>query len=125
MATSQIQGLAIVLSSIWLLSGLVAFYRQRGPAVAINVIVALIILSFAAPPLLSFALDQEAYIIQFGRAALADLPMTAALLLLSLAAISACIASIHRPFWIFLIGWLANLPAMVLLIFMAFFFRMF
>ena len=125
MTTDEGHVLAIALATLWVVSGLLAFRRRRAAAVVINLLFALPLCLLAIIPLARVAFDREGYVRQYGRAALGDLPLTAILLALSLVAIVASLLSLHRKPWVFVVGWLANAPTLVFVMYLAFWFHIF
>jgi hypothetical protein len=71
------------------------------------------------------SIDRETYVRQYGQAALGDLPLTAIVFALSLLAVVASLFSLRQKPWVFVVGWLANAPTLVFLIYMAFWFHIF
>jgi hypothetical protein len=102
-----------------------ALMRRRRAAAVVNGALALVFLALEAPSLVSYAVDPDGYIARYGAAALGDLRLAAWGAALSAVAIACSIAA-WRSRAIFLwIGWIDNLPTVALLVYLAFWFRVF
>jgi hypothetical protein len=125
MTTDESHVVAIALAAFWVVSGILAFRRHRTAAVAINLLFALPVCLLAVVPLVRVVIDRETYVRQYGQAALGDLPLTAIVFALSLLAVIASLFSLRQKPWVFVVGWLANAPTLVFLIYLAFWFHIF
>lgn len=125
MTTEASRVLAMAFAALWIAGGVLALNRRRTAAALANGLIALPICVLAGWPLVRTLVDLEGYVRQYGRAALNELPLTAALLALSAAALVASVLSVRRSTWVFAAGWLANAPALLLLVYLAFWFRIF
>lgn len=125
MTTEEARLLALTLAAIWSASGVLALCHRRIAAAAINLLFAVPLCLLSAWPIVRVLVDIDGYIRQYGRAALHELPLSGALLALSLLAVVCSLLSIRRPAWVFVVGWLANAPTLVLLMYLAFWFRIF
>lgn len=125
MTSEALQPLVIGGALLWVVSGLLALRGQRTAAVIALVLCALPVLVVSAGPLLLIAFAREAYVQQFGQAALAQLPSTMALFGASLLAVGASLLSLRAKPWLFGLGWSALLPVMAFALYMAFWFRIF
>lgn len=125
MLNQEIQALAIAFASLWVLSGLLAISGHRGWAATTNAICATIIFVFCAFPFVQMVFNQEQFIAQRGRAALAELPLTAIFLLLSVVSIVLSTISFRRGGFVFFFGWILNVPVVVFVLYLAFWFKLF
>jgi hypothetical protein len=114
-----------VLVATWLASGFLAAQSHHRTAVALNVLIATVMCGFALPPLVAFLINAAGYTRRYGAAALHDLPSTAAVAALSLGAIAASLLSLRGHSRSFVLGWLANAPALAFVTYLAFWFRIF
>jgi len=105
-------------AALWLL-------RYRGAAASLNGAIAVLLLALQAPGLIGYVWNPDAYVRQYGTAAVSELPMLMTGVWLDLVALAGSVLSIvWRPL-LFWIGWLANLPTAVLLLYLAFWFHIF
>ena len=105
--------------------GLGLLGRPRAGAVA-NGALAAVFLAFAAPYLISWALSPDAFIRQYGRAALSELPLDLGLAALALIALAgSTLAFARRSAVVFWVGWLVNLPTVALIVYLGFWFHVF
>lgn len=125
MLNQEIQALAIAFASLWILSGFLAISGHRGWAATINAICAMIIVIFSAFPFVQMVFYQEQFIAQRGRAALAELPLTAIFLLLSVVSIALSTISFRRGGFLFFFGWIVNVPVVIFVLYLAFWFKLF
>lgn len=125
MLNQEIQALAIAFASLWVLSGFLAISGHRGWAATTNAICAMMIFVFSAFPFVQMIFYQEQFITQRGRAALSELPLAAIFLLLSVVSIASSTISFRRGGFGFLFGWIVNVPAIVFVIYLAFWFKLF
>lgn len=125
MTTEETHALAIALGAVWLASGALAWRGHRAMAVAINLLFAVPLGGLALASILRVVIDQEGYVRQYGSAALGDLPLTATGLALSLVAIVASLVSLRWRPTLFLVGWIANAPTLLFVVYMAFWFHIF
>jgi hypothetical protein len=119
------QGLAVsCFAAAIVAGGLVLLGRPRAAA-AVNAALAALFLVLAAPTLIARALSPDAYVQQYGRAGVNDLPLTIALVAVALIAlVGSGLSFTGRP-GVFWAGWLANLPTVALFLYLAFWFHVF
>jgi hypothetical protein len=117
--------IALPLAALWLLSGILALKRRLWPAVSFNVLIASPIAAVAASWVARAVFAREAFLLRYGRAALRELPFNAAVLIVALIAIVTSLLSLKGQRWLFLVGWLATGALLALLIYLAFFFKIF
>jgi hypothetical protein len=117
--------IAVVLATLWLLSGILAWKRLRSAAVAINMLFATPIAAIAAGSVARALFAREGFVQQYGQAALGDLPFNAAVLAAALIAIVTSVLSLKGHRWLFLASWLATGSLLALVIYLAFFFKIF
>jgi hypothetical protein len=119
------QALAIGCAALALAAGGLGMFGLWRPASVVNAILALVVLAFAVPEPLAYAWNPQAFIARLGRAAVSDLPLAIILAGLSAAALAGsglALAGRHLFFWP---GWAANLPAVALFLYFAFWFHIF
>ena len=125
MTAETARAFAIAAAALWVTSALLALAHRRLAAALLNIAVAAPVAVLALVDLVRIAVDREAYIRQYGRAALHELPMTAVLLALGLVAICGSVIGRTGPPWRFVVAWLANAPSVALVVFLAFLFHIF
>lgn len=125
MTDSTAKLLAIGVLAAALAVAALALMRRRRAAAALNGALALLFLALEVPSLAAYAWDPAGYTARYGAAAIGDLRLAAwGAVLASIA--GACSVAAWRSRAIFLwIGWIANLPTIALLAYLAFWFRLF
>lgn len=125
MTDSQAKIVAIAVLAIALAVALLGLLRRRRAAAALNGALALLFIAFEAPSVVAYAWSPAAYVQRYGAAAVSDLRL--ALWGIALASIAmGCSIAAWRRSWVFLwIGWIDNLPTVALLLYLAFWFRIF
>jgi len=116
---------AIALTATWILSAVLALSIELRAGVLLNMLVSVIIGALRLPRLGEFLLDYEGYVRRYGAAAVHDVWLTAAAVALSLVAIGFSLAALRFGRALFVLGWLTNAPMITLLIYLAFWFRIF
>lgn len=116
---------AIAFAALWIIAGGVALRRHRKAAVILVALCALPVVLLSVVPLSQAILHREAYVLQYGQAALSDLPLTAAVFGLSLLALVAAALSWRGRTALLVLGWAALAPISVLMLYLAFWFRIF
>lgn len=125
MSDSAAKLLALGVLAAALAAAALALMRHRRAAAVLNGALAMLFLAFEVPSLLAYAGDPDRYIQRHGAAAVGDLRLAAWGALLAAIALACSIAA-WRSRAIFLwIGWIDNLPAVALLVYLAFWFRVF
>jgi hypothetical protein len=120
----QALGLACLAAAI-VAGGLAIFGRLRSAA-AVNGALAALFLAKAAPDLILWAVTPDAYIRQYGSAALNEIPFTLGLAAMALIALTgSALSFVGRRVVFFWVSWLVNLPIVALLLYLAFWFRIF
>jgi len=117
--------LAIGVLAVALAIAALALMRRRHAAVVLNGTLALLFLAFEVPSLAVYLWDPEGYIGRYGAAAIGDLRLAAwGAVLASIAGACSVIAWRSRALFLW-IGWVDNLPTVALLLYLAFWFRVF
>jgi hypothetical protein len=88
-------------------------------------VLALYYLSSAAPSLLRWARDPQAYADQYGTAALRDLQSAGGIVVLALVALTGVVLTFVRRPWGAWMTLIATLPVATVLVYLAFWFRIF
>jgi hypothetical protein len=125
MTTEEGHALAIAMAVLWVASGALALAGKRIAAIGLNVLCAVIVCVGTLIPLVRIVVDEKGYIRQYGTGALNEVPLTATFLGLSLFAILASFFALRRKTWVFIVGWLANAPILSLVVYLAFWWRVF
>ncbi len=105
-------------AALWLL-------HYRGAAASLNGVISVVLLGLQAPGLIGYLWNPDAYIRQYGTAALSELPLLMTGVGLALVALAASALSVVWQPLLFWLGWLANLPTATLLLYLAFWFHIF
>lgn len=117
--------LAIGVLAAALAVAVLALLRRRRAAAVVNGALALLFLALELPSLAAYLWDPEGYAARYGTAAIGDLRLAAWGAVLAAIA-GACSIAAWRSRAIFLwIGWVDNLPTVALLVYLAFWFRVF
>ena len=125
MTDSTAKLLAIGVLAIALAVAALALMRRRRAAAVLNGALALLFLAFEMPSVTAYVWDPEGYIGRYGAAAVGDLRLAAWGAVLAAIALACSIAA-WRSRAIFLwLGWIDNLPTVALLVYLAFWFRVF
>ena len=125
MSDTSIKVLGILCALSWLAAGILAAFRHFRAAAYLNSGLALLFLAFAAPSLVRWLADSNGYVQRYGAAALADLKSAGAIVALSVVSLvfgGLAFARYRRWFWV---AWIANGPAIALVVYLAFWFRIF
>ena len=102
-----------------------ALLRRRRAAAVVNGGLALLFLALEAPSLAAYAWDPNSYTARYGTAALGDLRLAAWGAVLAAIA-GACSIAAWRSRTVFLwLAWINNLPTVALVVYLAFWFRIF
>ena len=125
MTDLNVEALAVAALAAMLGAAALWLLRYRGAAASLNGAIAVLLLALQAPGLIGYVWNPDAYVRQYGTAAVSELPMLMTGVWLDLVALAGSVLSIvWRPL-LFWIGWLANLPTAVLLLYLAFWFHIF
>ena len=125
MSDLNVEALAVAALAAMLGAAALWLLRYRGAAASLNGAIAVLLLALQAPGLIGYVWNPDAYVRQYGTAAVSELPMLMTGVWLDLVALAGSVLSIvWRPL-LFWIGWLANLPTAVLLLYLAFWFHIF
>jgi ABC-type proline/glycine betaine transport system permease subunit len=117
--------LAIGVLGLALGVAVLALMRRRRAAAVLNGALALVFLAFAMLSLAAYLWDPEGYVGRYGAAAIGDLRLAAWGAVLVAIAV-ACSFAAWRSRMVFLwLGWIDNLPTVALLLYLAFWFRVF
>lgn len=117
--------LVAALTGAWLLSGVLALCHQRIAAAILNMLCAAPIVAITLIRFARVAFYRASYIRQYGQAAMNDFGFTFICLVLSGLAIAGSLVSLRGKNWAFVVGWLAMLPVVVALLYLAFWFKIF
>lgn len=125
MSDSAAKLLAIGALALALGVAVLALMRRRRAAAALNGALALAFLALEVPSLAAYLWDPQGYSGRYGAAAIGDLRLAAWGAVLAAIA-GACSIAAWRSRAIFLwLGWIDNLPTVALLVYLAFWFRVF
>jgi hypothetical protein len=125
---TQFEGQALALGCFVavIFAGGLAIFGQLRAASAVNGALALLFLTFAVPNLVTWAVSPDAYVSQYGHAALSELPFTLGLAAIALIALAGCgLSYARRSVVFFWMSWLANLPTVALFVYLGFWFHVF
>ena len=125
MTDDVVHVLVAALTGGWLVSGVLALCHQRVAAAILNVLCAAPVAVITLIPFARVAFDSAAYIRQYGQAAMRDFGFTFICFVLSGLAIAGSLVSLRGKNWAFVVGWLAMLPVVVALLYLAFWFKIF
>jgi len=116
---------AVGLGAVWLLGGGLALGGARRLAALCNALVAACLATPSGVAAAAMLFDRAGYAARYGQGALGELPLDAAMVALSLAALGLSVAGLRFGRWLLLPGWLANAPAVLFCIYLAFWFHIF
>lgn len=126
MTSSEGQALALLCLAAAIVAGGLGILGYLRAAAAANGALAAVFLALAAPYLIAWALSPDAFIRQYGRAALNELPLDIGLAALALIALAgSALAFARRSAVVFWVGWLVNLPTVALIVYLGFWFHVF
>ena len=125
MSDSTAKLLAIGVLAVALGVPALALMRRRRAAAVLNGALAVLFLALEVPSLVAYLWDPEGYVGRYGAAAIGDLRLAAWGTVLASIALACSIAA-WRSRAIFLwIGWIDNLATVALIVYLAFWFRLF
>jgi hypothetical protein len=114
--------LAMAALGLWLASAVAIGRGARVVALVLNTATTALAWLVFAPRPIQYLLDSAGYVRQLGAAAIAEIPISLALIgASSLGALCCAVAS--RRIWLAFIGWALNGPVVAVLTYMAFLFR--
>lgn len=125
MTDSEAKVLALAVVAIALAVAVLALLGHRRTAAALNGALALIFLALEAPGVVAYVSDAAAYIARYGAAAVGDVRLAAWGVALAALALLCSIAAWRSRRLFLWIGWIANLPTVALVVYLAFWFRIF
>jgi hypothetical protein len=121
----NVQALAVAAVAVMIGAAALWLFRYRSAAASLNGVIAVMLLALQAPGLIGYLWNPDAYIRQYGTAALSELPLLVTGVGLALVALAASALSVAWRPLLFWLGWLANLPTATLLLYLAFWFHIF
>ena len=125
MTDLNVEALAVAALAAMLGAAALWLLRYRGAAASLNGAIAVLLLALQAPGLIAYVWNPDAYVRQYGTAAVSELPMLMTGVWLDVVALAGSVLSVvWRPL-LFWVGWLANLPTAALLLYLAFWFHIF
>ena len=124
MAPDVFKVVAVLGAVTWLVAAFLVRRRPRASAVLSGVL-ALYYVTSAAPSLLRWAHDPQAYVDQYGTAALRDLQSAGGIVVLGLIALTGVVLTFVRRPWGAWVTLIATLPVVAVLVYLAFWFRIF
>ena len=125
MTDLNVEALAVAALAAMLGAAALWLLRYRGAAASLNGAIAVLLLALQAPGLIGYVWNPDAYVRQYGTAAVSELPMLMTGVWLDVVALAGSVLSVvWRPL-LFWVGWLANLPTAALLLYLAFWFHIF
>jgi hypothetical protein len=102
-----------------------ALLRRRRAAAVVNGALALLFLALETPGVAAYLWDSAAYVARYGAGAVGDVRLAAwGTALAALGLLGSVAAWRSRAIFLW-IGWIANLPTVALLVYLAFWFRVF
>jgi hypothetical protein len=125
MTQSEIQSLALLCLAAAIVAAGLALLGYRRTAATVNGALSLLFVSLEAPSLVAWGLSPDAYVQQYGRAALSELKFNFFGLALSFVALVASGLALWWKPALFSVGWLANVPTVAMLLYFAFWFHIF
>jgi hypothetical protein len=102
-----------------------ALMRQRRAAAIVNGALALLFLALETPSVVDYLSDSAAYVARYGAGAVGDVRLAAWGMALAALALLGSIAAWPARAVFLWIGWIANLPTVALVVYLAFWFRVF
>jgi hypothetical protein len=125
---TQLEGQVLAFASFAaaVVAGGLAVRGHLQAAAAMNGVLAALFLALASPNLIMWAISPDAYLNQYGRAALSELPFTLGLAASAVIALTGSALSFAwRRVGFFWVSWLVNLPTVALTSYLGFWFHVF
>jgi hypothetical protein len=125
MTQSEVQLFALLCLAAMIVAGGLALLGYLRTAAIVNGALSMVFVFLEAPSLIVWGLSPDAYVQQYGRAALNELNFNFVGLALSLVALAASGLTLWCKPMLFSVGWLANVPTVTMLLYFAFWFHIF